>query len=283
VGINIAWSVTLVVAIAAAVVSWLAYRRSEHAKRRLQHLGNQQKRNPDDAFVLGADQLQALGKVVASIAHDVNSALSVVVMNLDVMQRDQALSDQHRRRIDNMIKAAQRGTSLLRYLLDLAHRNSEQPDVVQLSEIMPALIDLVQAALSKKVEVEPVIAPDLWNTRLSISEFEIAAIHLATKIGHAMPDMSRLTLELKNDVLDDAAARRTGEHVVVTLTGWDVREKGAAIGERKAIDTTQVILGLDVVDRIVRQAGGHVQIEVNPEGGVRVALYLPRCIETMTA
>lgn len=283
VGTTIAWGAALVIATAAAAVFWIAYRRSESTKRQLLHQLDRLKSNPDDAFARDAYQLQALGKVVAGIAHDVNSALSVVVMNLDVMQQDQVLGDKHRRRIDNMIKAAQRGTSLLRHLLNLAHRHPSQPDVVQLSEIMPALIDLIQSALSKKVEIEPVIARDLWNTYLDVSEFEIAAIHLAAKIGHAIPDMSRLTIELKNDVLDDAAAGCAGEHVVFAMTGWDAGKEVTATDERTVIDPSGSNCGLDVVDRVVRQADGHVQIEDNPNGGMRVALYLPRCLETMTA
>jgi signal transduction histidine kinase len=284
--VSVVLGALLVIAMAAVGMLWRAYRRSDDAHRRLVERIETLKGSPDHALAQHADQLQALGRVLAGVAHDLNSTLSVVVMNLDVMQQDPALTDRHSRRIENMIKATQKGTNLTRHLLSLSHRHKPQKDVVCLAECLPSLVELLQTALGKNVEIETMVAEDLWNTHLDVSAFETAAVHLALATAGATPMVDRLAIELKNLILDNVGQSRregvdTGEHVLLVMASSG---PSAAPESGKQASPTDDLFGpgpgLLAVERFAMHSGGHLRIERDGGCGMRAVLYLPRCCET---
>jgi signal transduction histidine kinase len=267
----------LVVAGIAMAVLWRAYRRSEEAHRRAEI----RTQPGDNELAPHFDQLQALGRVLAGIAHDLNSTLSVVVMNLDVMQQDRGLVERHGRRLDNMMKAMQKGTNLTRHLLGLSHRHRPQMDVICLDELLPSVLELLQAALGKQIELETRVAGDLWNTQVDVTGFETAAIHLALATVGAAPAASRLTIELRNLVLDESDRSRLqgvepGEHVLLVMTS-SAMAPASAMDESPTVDSLDSEPGFRAAERFAGRCGGHLRVERNEGAGMRAALYLPRC------
>lgn len=278
----------LIIAVIAAALLGRAYHRSDQARRdlaaRLQSLAASE----DHERTSGHDRLQALGAALAGIAHDLNSALSVVVMNLDLLQQDRAPAEGHTRRVEAMRKAMEKATRLTRHLLRLAHRQEPEMDVVCLAELMPSLVELLQAALGKSMAIETRVAPDLWPTQIDVAAFDTAALHLALATAGAMQEPERLTIELRNGdggEADRGAAdgHERGEHVLLVMACSGASARGDKAPREPAADDLFVRgPGFAAVERFAVRCGGHLSIAPIGESALRAALYLPRCRETTT-
>jgi K+-sensing histidine kinase KdpD len=288
VDLNLVLGALLVIAIIAMALLWRFYRRSEDARRRLAErsdaLALASERNHDD-LARRIDRLQALGRVLAGVTHDLNSALSVVVMNLDVMQQDPALGERHGRRIENMMKAMQKATNLTRHLLNLSHHQKPQTDVVCLADILPSHIELLQSALGKNIEIEMRAPQNLWPTHIDVPAFETATLHLALAMAGAA-SVERLVIELKNST-QGAVGRgcgkgiEGGEHVLLVMTsvGSGV-VAGVSQDAMPANDFFGPIRGIETVERFAAHCGGRLALEQESGTAMRATLYLPRCRET---
>src|SRR5208283_5009384 len=134
-----------------------------------------------------------------------------------------------------------------------------------------------------------VAAAGLWTALIDPDQLQNALLNLAINARDAMPDGGKLTIKLKNRILDEAyaAAHRdvtAGEYVQLT-----VRDRGIGMAPEildrvyEPFFTTKpegvgTGLGLAMVYGFIRQSGGHIRIESRPGEGTAIKLYLPRSL-----
>jgi signal transduction histidine kinase len=209
-------------------------------------------------------RLRALDAMLGGVAHDLNNALSVVLMNLDVMQADQALAGKHAKRIDGMLDAMTSASTLVRYLLSFSHARRPEVDIMSLSETLPPLVELLEAAVGRDIAV--VIGDSEAGPCCIMADaatLEIALAHAAMQLAEAMPSGGTITFALS-----------AGEGVTPILLVIDAAPRGAVeIGGD---------LDLEFIERFAQDAQGKVLSTVLPDGGRRVAISLPACAEATT-
>src|ERR1700691_4474012 len=116
----------------------------------------------DEALPASAEaRLRALDAMLGGVAHDLNNALSVVLMNLDVMQQDPVLTGKHGRRIDGMLDAMTNASALVRHLLNFSHSRRPEPEIVSVAETLESLVELLQVAVGKEIEIAMEAADDV--------------------------------------------------------------------------------------------------------------------------
>ncbi len=126
------------------------------------------------------------------------------------------------------------------------------------------------------------------------AQLENAVLDLALTARDAMPGGGRLTIELGNEVPDEAYARNpaevtTGDYAMVTVsdTGHGMMpDLLARVFEpyfTTKPDGKGTALGLAMVFGFVTQSGGHVKIYSEPVEGTTVKIYLPRAIGAVVA
>ncbi len=239
-------------------------------------------------------KLEALGQLVAGIAHDFNNSLAVLQGNLDLiaLEDDGAGTDALADSTAEMRNAIERGRRLTQQLLAYGRKALLHPRVLVLNEVMDEAEGFLRRILPETIEIVTRPAPDLWNTRIDVAEFENALLNLAINARDAMPDGGRLVLETANvqvatAELDAACESGDGEELVpgryVTLS---VADSGTGMSDavrERAFDpffTTKSIdrgtgMGLAMVHGLARQLGGTVRLWSEPGRGTRVTLYFP--------
>jgi len=234
-----------------------------------------------------AQKLDALGHMTGGIAHDFNNLLTVVIMNLDYIQQDPLVAEKYRRRIEMMNNAAHRSARLVRQLLAFARKQALEPEIVDLTDLLPGLLELVQRAIGEHIAVETAHTGPVWRTLLDAAQFEASILNLALNARDASAENGKLVIGVENVLLDDGyAARnpeiRAGQYVLVTVsdTGTGMTPDVAARAFEPFFTTKEpgkgTGLGLSMVYGFVRQMGGHVEIESAPRRGTKVKLYFPR-------
>lgn len=232
-----------------------------------------------------AQKMEAVGQLTGGIAHDFNNLLSVVIGNLDRLERrlgtDQA---DLRRAAANALVGAEKAAALTRQLLAFARKQPLLPTSVDVNRMISAMSDLLQRTLGEGFELKHDLAPDLPPVRVDRNQMENALINVAVNGRDAMPKGGVLTLRTRH--FTAAEAKTVPElppvpHVLVEVTDHGegmTPEVAARVFE--PFFTTKPLghgtgLGLSQVYGFVKQSEGHVSLESEPGRGTTVRLFLP--------
>jgi nitrogen-specific signal transduction histidine kinase/CheY-like chemotaxis protein len=234
-----------------------------------------------------AQKMEAIGQLTGGVAHDFNNLLTVIIGNLETMQRRLALDHEFQRMIAAALRGAFRGAELTQRLLVFARRQPLAPETLSANKLVSGMSDLLRRALGESVAIETVLAGGLWNVFADANQLENALINLAVNARDAMPDGGKLTIETANCYLDEAYCSMHADLIPGQYVGVFVTDTGSGMSEDvidKAFEpffTTKETgqgtgLGLSQVYGFVKESGGHVKIYSEVGQGTCVKLYLPR-------
>jgi CheY-like chemotaxis protein len=145
---------------------------------------------------------------------------------------------------------------------------------------------LLRRSIGEAVEIETVVSSGLWNVFADPTQIENAVLNLAINARDAMDGVGKLTIDVGNSFLDEAAAKvgeiAAGQYVMIAVsdTGSGI---SPAIVDRvfEPFFTTKEEgkgsgLGLSMVYGFVKQSNGHVKIYSEVGDGTTIRIYLPR-------
>ncbi len=280
---------TFPTALALAWVSWLAVRHTGRERAALQRWRAETvKRAQVEDALRQTQRLEALGHLTGGVAHDVNNLLMVVSNNAYLLRRlltlggsgaAKEMDPRVEKPIDAILRAVTTGARLTRQLLAFARRQALRPEVLQLQERMPTLVDLMRHSVSSNVTVEGMAEPGTDCIQVDPAELELALINLAVNARDAMPEGGRLRVQARNALPSEHQGLGRWISITVQDTGsgmppevlervfepfFTTKEQGKGTG-----------LGLSQVYGFCQQAGGVARISSKPGAGTTVQLVLP--------
>ncbi len=238
-----------------------------------------------------AQKMEAIGQLTGGIAHDFNNLLTIIVGNIELLQRRLPEdAGRLRRAAESAMQGARRAATLTQRLLAFSRRQPLDPRPVDANKLVAEMSELLRRTLGETVVLEAVLAGGLWRTQADPNQLENAILNLAVNARDAMPDGGKLTIETANARLDEAYVAALaepippGQYVLVAVsdtgTGMD-----KATMERvfEPFFTTKAAgkgtgLGLSQVYGFVRQSNGHVRIYSEVGEGTTIKIYLTRLI-----
>src|SRR5712671_680871 len=234
-----------------------------------------------------AQKMEAVGQLTGGVAHDFNNLLTVIMGNLENLDRILPPDQPSKRMIAAALRGASRAAMLTHRLLAFSRRQPLAPEVLSVNKLVAGMSDLMRRTLGEAILIEAVLAGGLWPALAGANQLENALINLAINARDAMPDGGKLTIETANTHLDDAYARmhddvKPGQYVGIFVTDTGIG-MSADISSQvfDPFFTTKEIgqgtgLGLSQVYGFIKQSGGHVKIYSEVGEGTTVKLYLPR-------
>jgi signal transduction histidine kinase len=225
--------------------------------------------------MLQAQKMEGIGQITGGVAHDFNNLLTVIIGNLEALQRhlgeDGLETGRLQRSADNAMRGARRAEALTQRLLAFSLQQPLEPKSVDIGRLVSGMSDLLRRTLGESVAVETVLAGGLWRAHADPNQLEVAILNLAVNARDAMPGGGKLTIETANVHLDERYATSQievlpGQYVMLAVT-----DNGTGMPpdvKAKAFDpffTTKDIgqgtgLGLSQVYGFVKQSRGHVKI-----------------------
>lgn len=234
-------------------------------------------------------KLEAVSQLAGGVAHDFNNLLSVVISYVDLLRQQVPNDPMIRDDLEAIHGAATRGASLSRQLLAFSRQQVLRPTALSISQVVRQLSKVLERTLGEDVSVGISMPDDEWKVWMDAGHFDQILLNLATNARHAMPHGGRLTLEVRNVVLDHEYAAShpevvPGEHVLISVT--DSGEGiPAEVVERifepfftTRLDQGGTGLGLSMCYGIVRQLGGHLLVYSELGKGTCFKIYLPRFV-----
>jgi two-component system, cell cycle sensor histidine kinase and response regulator CckA len=231
-----------------------------------------------------AQKLEAIGRLAGGVAHDFNNMLTAIKgyseLLLGALDRDDPL----RAHAGQIRRAAEQAAALPRQLLAFSRKQTLQPELIDLSEVVANTSDLLRRLISEAITLET-NASDQAFASADAGQLEQVLINLALNARDAMPDGGTLTIETRTvDVEDELAAEHeadTGRYSLIAVTdtghGLDPETKDKIF---EPFFTTKSTgrgsgLGLASVYGTVSQSGGFIRVESEPSRGARFEIYLP--------
>lgn len=243
-----------------------------------------------EAKLRQAQKMEAVGQLTGGIAHDFNNLLSVVLGNLQLLERQIGADDGAASKLATAKRAAVRGADLTRRLLALSRQQVLAPQVVSLSELASGMEELLRRTLGTAIEVRLDSGDGIWPVEADPSQVENSLLNLAINARDAMSDGGTLDIRIRNTDLDAGpGGEKAGDYVMLA-----VNDTGTGIDPEiiekvfEPFFTTKEVgkgtgLGLSMVIGFVEQSGGRVDIYSEPGSGTCVKLFFPRSTKTTDA
>jgi signal transduction histidine kinase len=237
-----------------------------------------------------AQKMESLGQLTGGVAHDFNNLLTAIIGGLDTIRRARAEDTARIERATNMaLLGAQRAANLTTRLLAFSRRQPLDPKPTDINTLVQDMTELLYRTLGETIELEGVLAPQLWPTEVDRSQLEAAVLNLAVNARDAMPEGGKLTIATANTELDEAYSAQDvevvpGQYLMLAVSDFGCGMSPAVLA--RAIEpffTTKDAgrgtgLGLSMVYGFVKQSGGHMTIDSEEGRGTTVKLYFPRFV-----
>ena len=236
-----------------------------------------------------AQKMQAIGQLSGGIAHDFNNLLTVILGNLEIVQKRMGDDAKISRLLENATQGALRGVSLTQRMLAFARRQELKTESVDIAQLVQGITGLLRSSLGPGIRIDTRFPEDLEAVLADTNQLELALLNLATNARDAMPDGGVVSIVAEPQVVlelghsDLPAGRYVRLSVIDTGEGMDEHTLASA---RDPFFTTKGLgkgtgLGLSMVHGFMEQLGGRFVLKCEKAQGTTAELWIPVAVEGM--
>jgi CheY-like chemotaxis protein len=227
-----------------------------------------------------------VGQLAGGVAHDFNNLLGVIHGYAELVLRELPAEARERKRVEEIIRAAERAAALTRQLLAFGRRQILQPEILDLNQVVAGMEKMFGRLISEDIQIVVSRAEPLGRVKADAGQVEQVLMNLVVNARDAMPGGGRLVIETANVTLDENYARahpdvKPGRFVLLAVSDTGHGMDSATMARIfEPFFTTKpegkgTGLGLSTVYGIVRQSGGAVGVYSEPGHGTTFKVYLP--------
>jgi signal transduction histidine kinase/ActR/RegA family two-component response regulator len=234
-----------------------------------------------------SQKMQAVGQLAGGVAHDFNNLLTVIIGNSEFLLMRHPAGDPSFKEINEIHQNALRAATLVGQLLAFSRKQTLQPRVLALRDVIGELALMLRRLLREGIELKLVHSADLWPVNADETQISNAIINLVVNARDAMPKGGEVTIATANDSVAQSTTLGSGIMPPGDYVRIEVRDTGIGIPKEhlgKIFDpffTTKPVgqgtgLGLATVYGIVKQTGGFITVDSETGKGTAFRIYLPR-------
>jgi PAS domain S-box-containing protein len=228
------------------------------------------------AMLFQHEKLAAMGTMLASVAHELNNPLAVIMMEADLLHEERQ-DDTEADPVKSIMQAAERCMRIVRNFLTLARQHPPERQHVALNTVVKGAMELLVYGLQvDTIAIDWQLAPELPLLWADPHQLHQVIVNLATNAHHALrevPQPRRLTLTTCYDPVGTRIILEvadTGPGIPAALQArlfepfFTTKPPGVGTG-----------LGLPLCRGIIEEHGGSISVESQPGQGTVFRVVLP--------
>lgn len=254
-----------------------------------QRVAQQRERALQDRL-MRSERMESLGILAGGVAHDLNNILGPLVVYPGLILKDMPIAGEARKLLGEIESAANRAAAVIRDLLTMARRGNYVLEPVDLNSVIDSYVNSFafrelqslhpQCELSLQLDAGLPMALGLPH------QLGQAVMNLIMNAYESVPDKGTVTVITECKAVEEHTGIyetiRGGRYVILRVrdTGIGIpKESIEHIFEpfysKKKMGRSGSGLGLTVVYGVVRDVGGHIDVETDPVKGTEMRLYIP--------
>lgn len=241
-----------------------------------------------------SQKMEALGRLAGGIAHDFNNVMQIISGFSEMLLDETQSADDRSEAARHIHEAGKRATTVTRQILAFSRQQMLAPAIMNLNDVVRDVSAMLRPLIGSNIEVSTDMALDLASIRADSTQLVQVLLNLAANARDAMGGGGQLAFETFNMRLHEGRRRREsdvppGDYVVLT-----VADTGAGMSDEtkqhlfEPFFTTKRVgegtgLGLASAHGIIRQSGGHIEVDSEIRRGTTFRIFLPAVVESVTA
>jgi signal transduction histidine kinase/ActR/RegA family two-component response regulator len=224
-------------------------------------------------------KLESLGILAGGIAHDFNNILTAISTNLSMARLYGDLSEDISQMLSDAESASFRAKTLTRQLLAFSKGGTPVKKTISVSALIRNTADFALSGSS--VRCAFTLPEDLWLIRADEGQIGQVVQNLIINADQAMPRGGTISIRAANVMIGekDTLPQKAGKYLRISVS-----DQGVGISRKDMPSifdpffTTKQRgsgLGLTTVFSVVKNHGGHVDVDSTVEVGTTFHVYLP--------
>ena len=237
-----------------------------------------------EAELLRAQRIETAGRLVTSIAHDLNNVLSAMLISMRALS--QQIDPARRDALKVSQLCAEQAAQLITQLLSLTKGVDQESRSIDLRGVIRKAAKILRSTLPQSIKIAVPVRPDLHRIAGNPTQLCQLLLNLGLNARDAMPGGGTLMIEAGNAVVDKNAACSSPEAVPGEYVLLSVADTGAGIPADIAgrifepffttkNESRNTGLGLFAVAEIVKNHKGFINLSTEPKRATRFCVYLP--------
>jgi len=225
--------------------------------------------------LIASGRLVSLGQLTASMAHEFNNPLGIIIGFTEDMLTNVESDDPEYHSLEIIHQEAHRCKKIVEDLLDYAKPRAAEMSSVTIPGVIDRTLELVENHLYKqKVQAVKEIASDLPRVRADSQQLAQVLVNLYLNAIDAMPNGGQLTIGA--DVKNDARA----SELVISVADTGIGIEPSALEKifqpfYTAKKRRGLGLGLPICERILKNHGGQITVHSESGKGTVFQIRLP--------
>jgi two-component system cell cycle sensor histidine kinase/response regulator CckA len=231
------------------------------------------------ASLMHAHQMEMVGRLAGGLAHDFNNFLTVINGYAELLLAELVATDPRRETLERILRAGESAAELTGQLLAYGRKQVLQPIALDLNRTLTALHPLLARLAGENVDVRLELTPEGAAVEADPLRLEQVIMNLVLNARDAMPFGGTLRI-------GTACVERSPTQRCIRLT---VADSGFGMDEEtrqrvfEPFFTTKELgkgtgLGMSIVQGIVAQSGGSIEVLSQPGNGTAFMICLPEAV-----
>ncbi|MEN6623820.1 MAG: ATP-binding protein, partial [Smithella sp.] len=250
------------------------YRHAEKEKENLQ------------SQLLQAQKLEAVGKLAGGIAHDFNNILGAIIGYANIIQIKMPANDALRTYIDHIVTSSQKAANLTKGLLAFSRKQIIDPKPLELNQTIFKMGKFLSRLIPEDVELKTILYDEDLIVLADAGQIDQVIMNLVTNARDSLSNGGIIEISVGKFLIDNGfkithGYGEPGEYALISLTDNGAGMDGEII--KKIFEpffTTKEVgkgtgLGLSIVYGIIKQHGGYIEVQSEPNCGTIFNIYLP--------
>ncbi|HMA63027.1 MAG TPA: PAS domain S-box protein [bacterium] len=236
--------------------------------------------------ILQTQKMESIGKLAGGVAHDFNNLLTIIQGQAQVASIDLQNGEPIHDKLDEIIDASQRASTLTRQLLLFSRKQESNFEIININSTIQGLHKMLERLIGEDITIRTDLEDNLWNIYGDQGQIEQIMTNLSVNARDAIDKYGKIEISTENIRIDKSKATtvpdiKSGKYILLKIR--DTGEGIPAQVKNKIFDpffTTKgpqegTGMGLSVVHGIVHSHGGWIDLESSVGEGTTFNIYLP--------